>query len=263
MARDTSDTEYHALQRPAIGDDWDAAWDDLVATVDENLRRSGTLANRPSASDAPDDAWYEATDEGVIYRNDPANGWVAIAVKESAISHDGIDQSTVASDDHHTRYSDSEAAAAAPVQSVFGRTGDVVAKAGDYAASQISNFSSAVLSAIDGSSISPSSVSTDNLDSRQGYDDVTGSRSLDMWEDNATGADLDVNIAIESDDTNQILAVLDVNDVQNNNGVYQVRQVPSNSGDRWTLTATVPAGHYYKLRDINGNVSVLFWREQQ
>lgn len=91
---------------------------------------------------------------------DDANDALAIGVDESAISHDGIDQSTVSSDDHHTRYSDSEAADAAPVQSVLGRVGQVAAQAGDYAASQISNFGSAVIGAVDGSDITPSSVDT-------------------------------------------------------------------------------------------------------
>jgi hypothetical protein len=50
-----------------------------------------------------------------------------------------------------------------PVDSVFGRVGDIAAQAGDYAASQISNFSSAVLSAIDGASITPTDVNTDSV----------------------------------------------------------------------------------------------------
>lgn len=47
-----------------------------------------------------------------------------------------------------------------PVDSVFGRVGDVVAQAGDYAASQISNFGSTVLNTIDGASITPNDVTT-------------------------------------------------------------------------------------------------------
>jgi len=94
---------------------------------------------------------------------DDGNDQLTLAVDESAISHDGIDQSTVSSDDHHTRYSDSEASDAAPVQSVFGRVGQVAAQAGDYAASQITNFGSAVIGAIDGSDITPSSVDTPSV----------------------------------------------------------------------------------------------------
>ena len=53
---------------------------------------------------------------------------------------------------------EAEAADAAPVQSVFGRVGDVVAETGDYAATQISNFSSEVLTSISGSTIAPSEI---------------------------------------------------------------------------------------------------------
>ena len=67
---------------------------------------------------------------------------------------------------------EAEAADAAPVQSVFGRVGDVVAEAGDYTATQISNFGSEVLSSIDGSSISPS--------------DITG-----LWDGSVVTADVD------------------------------------------------------------------------
>lgn len=51
-----------------------------------------------------------------------------------------------------------------PVDSVFGRVGDVVAQAGDYAASQISNFGSAVLNTIDGASITPNDVTATTVD---------------------------------------------------------------------------------------------------
>jgi hypothetical protein len=50
------------------------------------------------------------------------------------------------------------------VTSVFGRTGEILAKANDYAAGQIENFASAARGAVDGNEISPSSVSTDELD---------------------------------------------------------------------------------------------------
>ena len=53
---------------------------------------------------------------------------------------------------------ETEAADAAPVQSVFDRVGDVVAETGDYAATQISNFSSEVLTSISGSTIAPSEI---------------------------------------------------------------------------------------------------------
>ena len=62
------------------------------------------------------------------------------------------------SDIEDTFTTEAEAADAAPVQSVFGRVGDVVAETGDYAATQISNFSSEVLTSISGSTIAPSDI---------------------------------------------------------------------------------------------------------
>ena len=62
------------------------------------------------------------------------------------------------SDIEDTFTTEAEAADAAPVQSVFGRVGDVVAETGDYAATQISNFSSEVLTSISGSTIAPSEI---------------------------------------------------------------------------------------------------------
>ncbi|MFC6973651.1 hypothetical protein ACFQL1_01565 [Halomicroarcula sp. GCM10025709] len=94
---------------------------------------------------------------------DDGTGTLTIGVDPADISHDDIDQSTVSDDDHHARYTDSEASAAAPVQSVFGRVGAVAAQAGDYAASQISNFASAARDAINESDITPSSVSTPEI----------------------------------------------------------------------------------------------------
>lgn len=46
-----------------------------------------------------------------------------ISVSEGSISHDNI--AGVSSSDHHSRYSDSEASSAAPVQTVNGQTGDI------------------------------------------------------------------------------------------------------------------------------------------
>ena len=62
------------------------------------------------------------------------------------------------SDIEGTFTTEAEAADAAPVQSVFGRVGTVVAETGDYAATQISNFSSEVLTSISGSTIAPSAI---------------------------------------------------------------------------------------------------------
>lgn len=72
-------TSYHALTKPHfLKDEWDHDYYELVDAVDANLKMSDTLANRPSASNVPTGAWFEATDEGLIYRNDSNDGWVVI-----------------------------------------------------------------------------------------------------------------------------------------------------------------------------------------
>jgi len=49
---------------------------DELPNVDVTALWQGPIADRPSASDAPDGARYEATDQNLLYRNDPDNGWV-------------------------------------------------------------------------------------------------------------------------------------------------------------------------------------------
>lgn len=51
---------------------------DELNNVDVTALLQGPIADRPSASNAPDGARYEDTDNDIIYRNDPTNGWVAI-----------------------------------------------------------------------------------------------------------------------------------------------------------------------------------------
>ena len=102
---------------------------------------------------------------------------------------------------------EAEAADAAPVQSVFDRVGDVVAETGDYAATQITNFGSEVLSSIDGSSISPSditdlwdgsvvtadvdneSVNTESLDIANVFETAVDDSELDDFLSGATDGD--------------------------------------------------------------------------
>jgi hypothetical protein len=49
---------------------------DELPNVDVTALWQGPIADRPSASEAPDGARYEATDQNQLYRNDPNNGWV-------------------------------------------------------------------------------------------------------------------------------------------------------------------------------------------
>lgn len=73
-------SEYHDIVKPEEGKDpWVDDYYGYVDTVDVNLKLSGTLADRPIESETPVDAWYEATDENLIYRNDATNGWEVIA----------------------------------------------------------------------------------------------------------------------------------------------------------------------------------------
>ena len=57
-------------------DDWEYNTEMSKLFADRLVR--GTLANRPAAADCPDNAIYYATDEGIIYENDPNDGWVVI-----------------------------------------------------------------------------------------------------------------------------------------------------------------------------------------
>jgi hypothetical protein len=72
-------SDYHDITKPAFQKAiWDEDYYQFVDDVDSNLKLSGTVSNRPSSANAPDDAWYEATDQNLIYRNDSSNGWVVI-----------------------------------------------------------------------------------------------------------------------------------------------------------------------------------------
>ena len=81
------DTSYHGITKPSFEKDpWDHDYYDFVDTVDANLKFSGTLSNRPDSGNAPVDAWYEATDTNIIYRNDSDNGWIPIGFGTSSDS---------------------------------------------------------------------------------------------------------------------------------------------------------------------------------
>lgn len=71
------DTPYHGITKPAYEKDpWDHDYYDFIDVVDANLILPDTLANRPSTTNTPDNAFFLATDERIFYRNDPNNGWV-------------------------------------------------------------------------------------------------------------------------------------------------------------------------------------------
>jgi len=79
MARDTTPTDRRGYERPAIGDDWATAWDDLVEDSDELAVERGPIADRPSTG-AYDDALYLAVDQRTLWRWDAAaSDWEAAA----------------------------------------------------------------------------------------------------------------------------------------------------------------------------------------
>lgn len=64
-------SDYHNITKPVQGKDpWAEDYYEYVDTVDVNLKLSAPLAERPSASEVPKNAWFEATDENLIYRNE-------------------------------------------------------------------------------------------------------------------------------------------------------------------------------------------------
>jgi hypothetical protein len=108
-------------------------------------------------------------------------------------------------------------------------------------------------------------VDTDALDSRQGYQDVTSSRSLDTWYQNTTGADLNVSFWVQADSGSTTMAPrLSVNSSQSD--LYVAREQDTvDSGDRFTLTATVPDQYYYRAVSFGDTSSYSLdkWVEQQ
>ena len=79
MARDTSPTDRRGYQRPGLGDDWAAAWDELVEDSDALAVERGPVADRPSTG-AYDDALYHAVDQRTLWRWDATKSdWVAQA----------------------------------------------------------------------------------------------------------------------------------------------------------------------------------------
>lgn len=114
------ESDYHSITKPAFGkDEWDHDYYEFVDEVDSNLKLSGAVADRPSASNAPGNSWYEATDQDLIYRNDPSNGWVVIG-------HGS--QSNPVPEGHYDSLSTEAAAigAGSPVSGIWGDSGERV-----------------------------------------------------------------------------------------------------------------------------------------
>jgi hypothetical protein len=100
----------------------------------------------------------------------------------------------------------------------------------------------------------------------EGYQEVTGSRSLNTWYQNTTGKPLKVTILVAADNSSsafRIDSLADVNSSQNNNTVSYFR-VAYDAGEvgRATHTLLVPDQHYYQLRSF-GDESINTWNEQE
>lgn len=66
MARDTTQTTNRSYDRPELGADWAASWDELVEDLDVAVHLEGTYTNRPA--DPPTDTKYYATDYKILYQ---------------------------------------------------------------------------------------------------------------------------------------------------------------------------------------------------
>jgi hypothetical protein len=108
------------------------------------------------------------------------------------------------------------------------------------------------------------SVNAETIDSRDGYDDLTSSRSLGTWYQNTTGGDQDISVAVNCDSDNQIFHIsLDISETQTQNRVDQIIENPSDDGTRITVNGTVPDGFYYRVvNNAGATASLRRWVEQ-
>jgi len=108
------------------------------------------------------------------------------------------------------------------------------------------------------------SLEAGNIDSKNGYEAKTASRSIGTWYQNTTGGDLNVAVSVNCDTDSQIFHILlDVSETQTQNRVDQFIEDPSSSGTRITVTSTVPDGFYYRVvNNAGANASLQRWVEQ-
>ncbi|WP_153952323.1 hypothetical protein [Halosegnis longus] len=160
---------------------------------------------------------------------------------DTANPHDVTDDQTGAAsalsshesdgDAHHTRYSDSEAQAAAPVQSVNGQTGSVDGLASD---SELSDHASTAAAHPAGA-----------------YQEV--SQEDQTWYQNTSGGPQRLRVVFDADEfRGETQAVLYVASTQTERLVDA-----SYCPDGWqtSVSAVVPDGHYYKFDDTESGAS--------
>ena len=66
-------TTYDDYDTYQVGDSWD--YNSEMSELFEKKFERGPVSNRPSASNSPDNAIWLATDQNLLYENDPTNGW--------------------------------------------------------------------------------------------------------------------------------------------------------------------------------------------
>lgn len=81
-------TVYDNHDTYSPGDNWD--YNGEIGELYKKKYERGTLSNRPTAADAPDNAIWHATDQDTLYRNDPTNGWVTVRFGAWPVTLDGV-----------------------------------------------------------------------------------------------------------------------------------------------------------------------------
>ena len=108
-------------------------------------------------------------------------------------------------------------------------------------------------------SVEVDAVSTESLDSRSGYQNVTSSRSVDTTETNTSGSDMNVIVTLASDASDASLdAQLSIDGLN----VDFIKKIASRNDEILSLSGTVPAGSTYGINDFSTDVSINRWVEQ-
>lgn len=98
------------------------------------------------------------------------------------------------------------------------------------------------------------SISTESLDSIDGYEDASSDRSLDTWYQNDSNSDLEVSVTVISNENDTDVRLLaNVSESQSQNRVKYIRQTLDPS-ERTIISFRVPAGYYYRIETSDADV---------
>jgi len=113
----------------------------------------------------------------------------------------------------------------------------------------------------DAGSVSADTLEANTADTRNGYNDVTGSRSFDTVETNNTGADLNINVVAECGSDGSAMSI--VVSIDGSNVDEESIQNPTN-GDKISVSNTVQDGSDYQVKAFGdtANFSLRRWSEQ-